>query len=774
MLVVLDDAWSLEVALACQVGGPQCAYVLTTRLPQVAQSFALSESYPVEPLEEEAGLDLLRELAPWAVEQAPEPVRALVHEVGGLPLALSLLGYTLRQQTHNRQPRRLQTALQRLQNGLARLQLAQPPMPGDPIAQGGDGVAGERRSLAVVISSSAEYLSVQARQAWAALSILPARPQSFGEEAALAVSEMEVETLDELSDAGVLEAMGPGRYMLHRVLADYGHAQLSESEQEAARQRLITYSLSYAEEHQEHYEALEEEASVLTVGLEACVQADASAELLRLTLALARFWRTRGNYSQSDEWLPLAARSAYRLGWPREEVHVRLVQGEIAVQRGDYEQGLQYYEQGLALARQVGEADLVCASLRGVGWVASRRGKYERAEQILREGLALARQQSLVQQQAGLLRDLGSVVDHQGKIDEERVYLQEGLQLAQQIGDHELTCNLFNSLGVLNYTLGHIAEAVQCYQDGLVLARQRGYHYLEGILLANLGGITCVQGDYVQSERYLQEALSRARQLGAPEYICVALIVLGEVALARGEYRQAEDYLQEGLSLARQLGAPRFVCAALIVLGKVALARGEYRQAEGYLQEGLSLARQLGAAEYICAAFIDLGEAAFAQGNYEPAVYMLREGWHLACHVGLPMYIGQAAIGLGEVALAQKDIVQAEQWLQKGQQLARQLQLRPLLCRILYQWGILTLQRGQLEEATASFEEILETASEDARLVRAQAQYGLAQVAAIQGQIMQARQHATQALSTLEAIRHRETIQVRSWLEGLEQDIEMS
>src|SRR5213595_169198 len=77
LLFVLDDAWSLEEALACRVGGPQCAYVLTTRLPQLAQSFALTEAQTVETLDEEASLELLGQLAPWAVEQASEQLRAL-------------------------------------------------------------------------------------------------------------------------------------------------------------------------------------------------------------------------------------------------------------------------------------------------------------------------------------------------------------------------------------------------------------------------------------------------------------------------------------------------------------------------------------------------------------------------------------------------------------------------------------------------------------------------------------------------------------------------
>ncbi len=89
---------------------------------------------------------------------------------------------------------------------------------------------------------------------------------------------------------------------------------------------------------------------------------------------------------------------------------------------------------------------------------------------------------------------------------------------------------------------------------------------------------------------------------------------------------------------------------------------------------------------------------------------------------------------------------------------------------MLYQWGMLALQRGQLEEAAASFEEILATAPEEARLEPALARYGLAQVAVAQGKIIEARQLGEQALSTLETMGHREAIQVRRWLEGLEQD----
>src|SRR5215472_3769377 len=72
MLLVVDDAWHLEEALAFKIGGPHCAYLVTTRLPKVAQGFAGDGSVVIQELSEDHGLLLLKKLAPIAVEAEPE------------------------------------------------------------------------------------------------------------------------------------------------------------------------------------------------------------------------------------------------------------------------------------------------------------------------------------------------------------------------------------------------------------------------------------------------------------------------------------------------------------------------------------------------------------------------------------------------------------------------------------------------------------------------------------------------------------------------------
>src|SRR5712692_8733083 len=110
MLLVIDDAWYIDQALDFRVGGPRCSYLLTTRFPYVALQFAAEGAKVIQELSEHDGIRLLAQLAPKSVINNPPAARALVRSVGGLPLALTIIGKHLRAQSLSGQPRRLQNA----------------------------------------------------------------------------------------------------------------------------------------------------------------------------------------------------------------------------------------------------------------------------------------------------------------------------------------------------------------------------------------------------------------------------------------------------------------------------------------------------------------------------------------------------------------------------------------------------------------------------------------------------------------------------------------
>jgi transcriptional regulator with XRE-family HTH domain len=288
MLLVIDDAWRSEDALAFKVGGPHCAYVLTTRIPSVALDFANNGATLVRELNDDDGLKLLARFVPDIVATELRTARALVRSVGGLPLALTLMGKYLKSQAYSGQPRRQRAALERLSHPEERLRLT---ITQAPLEQHTSLPAELPLSLDAVIGVSAWQLDETAQRTLLLLSVFPAKPFSFSEGAALAVSAAPEKTLDVLVDAGFLESIGFGRYTLHCTIADFARARLHDT---TADERMVEYFTSYVEMHRDDYDALEQETGNVLAALQLAFERGMNAALRRGIAAFSPFLRARG------------------------------------------------------------------------------------------------------------------------------------------------------------------------------------------------------------------------------------------------------------------------------------------------------------------------------------------------------------------------------------------------------------------------------------------------------------------------------------------------
>ncbi len=408
LLLVIDDAWRIEAALAFKVGGINCAYLVTTRFPQIALRFASHDTIVVHELTEEDGLRLLSRFVPDLVSGDPSQARSLVRAVGGLPLALTIIGGYLRSQSYSGQPRRILAATRRLQDAYERLLLTEPQAP----VERSPGLPRDTPvSLQTVIAVGDQQLEEEERSALRALAVFPPKPNSFTEEAACAIAETPVETLDHLTDAGLLESSEPGRYTLHQTIADYASIQLTGT---APRERLSAYFATYVEVHSGDYEALEQESANIFAALEAASTLNRRADLLRAVNALARFWDVRGQYVQAETYLKQARDAATFLDDSAGLAGVLLHLGEILMRRGDYAQAEAFLQEGLMLARQGNYEEHLIGLYQALGMLTQRQGDFARAETFLQGGLALARETGDQARVGVLLKNLGTLEAVQG------------------------------------------------------------------------------------------------------------------------------------------------------------------------------------------------------------------------------------------------------------------------------------------------------------------------------------------------------------------------
>lgn len=765
MLLVIDDAWRCEEALAFKIGGANCGYIVTTRFPQIALHCAAGSAVFVQELSEDDGIALLAQSVPEIVASEPRTAQALVRLVGGLPLALTLMGRYLRYHAHTQQPRRVRAAIDRLLDTEVRLQLSEPqPLLGlhTSLPQG------LPISLQAVIGASEQYIDEQAQEALRALAVFPAKPSSFSEEAALAVCDLPVETFDQLYDAGLLESRGAGRYMLSRTVADYGYVHLRASAAYTpVRERMVRYMLDYAVAHARDLDLLDQEACNILAALRGAYRRGMREELVRGVSAFAPFLLTRGWYALADLHLQRAHQAARELDDAAGRATMLLYLADVTEKLGDYALAEAYVQEGLDLARQLASSGLLCDLLLQRGWVAYKRGAYAQAEGYYREGLHLARQSEHSGRLSSALTCMGLMVLEQGDYEQALTYFQEGLALAQCSNLPARISDLLACLGDVARRRGEHTRAESYFQEALALARQHGRSDRVSLLLSRLGEIARELGDYAQAERYVQEGLSLARPQCHLERIGLLLLTLGAVSLDRGNYAQAETAFQEGLSLARQIEQWMGISYFLSLLGWVAWKRGEYTRMDAYYQEALRLSRQFEHRESICHLLSNLGMVAGERGDYAQAERYLQEGLSLARQIGHREEISQLLTTLGKIAAECGDYTQAEDYLHEGLDLAQQVGVRWLMCEVLHERGEVELKRRRLETAAATFRKALAHAPHGHQERTAKVLYALGRVTALQGDLPEARKFAAASLAIFEAIDNRKRSTVRDWLASL-------
>jgi hypothetical protein len=221
VLLIVDDVWRPEHVQPFRVGGQLCALVLTTRLNDIASSLAptAKDIYRLSVLSEAAGLELLRQLAPEAVDHHPDATRELTRDLEGLPLAIHVAGRLL--QAEARLGWGVDQLLVELRQG-ANLLKAQPPR--DMIGVEHDTLP----TVAALLKRSTDSLDADLRGRFALLGLFVPKPATFDLDAMAAAWDVpDPRTFArQLVNRGLLEPVGGGRFQMHALLVLHARSLL--------------------------------------------------------------------------------------------------------------------------------------------------------------------------------------------------------------------------------------------------------------------------------------------------------------------------------------------------------------------------------------------------------------------------------------------------------------------------------------------------------------------------------------------------------------------
>jgi predicted ATPase/DNA-binding XRE family transcriptional regulator len=235
----------------------------------------------------------------------------------------------------------------------------------------------------------------------------------------------------------------------------------------------------------------------------------------RLGWALWVFWLLHGYQQEGRRWMealleqdpPAALRTI-----------ASTVAGTMAYWQGDYEASHGYLQDGLELARRVGDAACTAHAQYGLGLLALEDQELQTASSWMEEALSLYLKIDNLQDASTVRSSLGTLLLIQGDHDRAAAMMEEGLALARQLGDRL-------SINTALYNLGHVAQArgdhelaARMFEEGVELSEEIEDRSYLGYFLEGLAVVAGVRGDAERSARLFGAVERLLRTVGAPVY----------------------------------------------------------------------------------------------------------------------------------------------------------------------------------------------------------------------------------------------------------------
>lgn len=563
LLIVLNDASSLDNVRKLLLGGPKCCHVVASSFSDLLLQLWPARSVSLPPLTPEASRKLIESLAPEVSRLDAETLDEIIAWCGGLPLALMVVGRHLARALRSNQQRRIETALGRLREAHSRL-----AMLADRTELG-------LNELRLMIQTSIAQISPERRRALHMLAALPPRPAAFDETTVLAVLDGDEAALDALVDIGLVECSG-GLYGLHPVIHDVLRADaLMASARQEGQLALVRAAQALTESKEQASEFSISDRTLLLAAAQVAVELGLNQAAYDLGLKAALWLESWGELRLLDKLLTTAHTAA---GNVCDIIRLRAEHARILSRLGQAQAARHRAQESVALAERL------CAD-----WPTM--------------AIALAAQ-AQVHLAAG---------ETQATLD------ACARALARDVPDPRVRLDLLRTQGAALHNAGHYDEAYHVYWQALSLNQTLDATEAMVPLTYAMAGLACQRKRYDEAEIWLKQTLDGARAIGMNEYVALALTAMGIMAYESAQYEEAERRFAEAEGAAQRLGLPWPIAQLRHAQGALRMRLGRLEEAEAALREALSIAEASAWHAFAVSVSVELGECLLAKGKTREA-----------------------------------------------------------------------------------------------------------------------------------------------------------
>jgi len=410
------------------------------------------------------------------------------------------------------------------------------------------------------------------------------------------------------------------------------------------------------------------------------------------------------------------------------------------------------YDEALELLERAAQQYSVSGDLPGESRTIAQIGRVHARKETTQEGIT--RLQAAIDGIEGTedresLAELHVVLAYlffvTGRYSEMLAAAERASELATAVGNNKILAEAELRRGTALAKLGHPVQGAGVLEELIPLSEAAGDLDTLARVLNNVGFWYYLGGDFSRSRAYRLRMLEVARAQGDPNTLAFALTMFCQELYGSGEWSEARAYAEQAVDLARSIGPAYSLTYALGWRGWMHTVQGEWEAAAEDLQQGLRMAETSGDMQALGMVHTFLAELDLLQGRPEQALAWLDpligragiaeedKGWILP-------RLAWAHLELGHERAAEEAIEDAVNRTRAGAD-------RWDLVDALRIQGMLRARQERWDEAVEAFEEVVSLArGMPCPFAEARALYEYGMMRIRKGELQQAQERLKQAL----------------------------
>jgi tetratricopeptide (TPR) repeat protein len=620
-LLIFDNADDSKTIRSLIPGGDRCAVIVTTRDRNLPDLLDIPPERRIEvlPLPIPDSLRLLESfLGKERISDEQDSACRIVELVGRLPLALKIVGATLREWQPWRSLSEYEQSLREERTRLSKLQY-----PGDM-----------ELDVRASISLSLKRLEPEERDFFSCLSVCA--ESGFSLHAAMSAGDCDESTVHErlgcLYRFSLLNLSGSNRFVFHSLIYLFARELATDqSLQEVASERHAHFFIALLKSSdmtdRSATSAIAEEIEDIILAARWLLQKEQSDH--EFVTRLWTFFSRYGHWQQAVDLMSgFLSLAEHDEDW-NAAVELRIQQAKYLPLQGKLPQAEAILAPIADILPKIEDQD-ACKRyearwLTSKGGILQRLNRYEDAINVLKRGAAIEEELGNKHGQAMILNSLGGVLQRQGHFDEAEDYFKRGAAIEEELGNKRGLAKVLNSLGVVLRHRGRFKEANDAVQRSYDLLVEKGDQRGQAMVLTSLGDISRDRGDFDGAKDFLKHSAVIEERLGNQRGLAMTLNSLGGVLQDQGKFDEAEKTLRRSIAIGKELDDERHLAKVLNSLGGVLQRQNRFDEAEKAFRDSIEIDEKAGNERGLAMTLNSFGWALQRQNRFDEAEKAFRD-----------------------------------------------------------------------------------------------------------------------------------------------------